>query len=126
MAKFHPDLDLMTEYSAGTLPLAQSACISVHIGYCEQCQRLAGQLSDIGAALVEELDEAHAPLDEAAGEEAVVGEARLAGLCAVHLVDPLWLGLDVHEFRDAGLHAEGHFILTDAGRDFGIADVIEL
>ena len=56
MAKFHPDLDLMTEYSAGTLPLAQSACVSVHLGYCEQCQRLAGQLSDIGAALFEELE----------------------------------------------------------------------
>jgi putative transcriptional regulator len=56
MAKFHPNLDLMTEYSAGTLALAQSACISVHIGYCEQCQRLAGQLSDIGAALFVELE----------------------------------------------------------------------
>jgi putative transcriptional regulator len=53
MAKFHPDLDLMTEYSAGTLPFAQATCISVHIGYCEQCQRLADQLSDIGAALFE-------------------------------------------------------------------------
>jgi putative transcriptional regulator len=56
MAKFHPDLDLMTEYSAGTLPFAQAACISVHIGYCEHCQKLADQLSDIGAALFEKLE----------------------------------------------------------------------
>ena len=56
MAKLHPDLDLMTEYAAGTLPLAQSACVSVHIGLCEHCQRLTGQLSDIGATLFEELD----------------------------------------------------------------------
>ena len=56
MAKYHPDLDLMTEYSAGTLPLAPSTCVSVHIGYCEHCQRLAGQLSDVGANLFEELE----------------------------------------------------------------------
>jgi len=56
MAKFHPNLDLMTEYSAGTLPLAQAACVSVHIGYCEQCQRLASQLTDIGATLFEQLE----------------------------------------------------------------------
>lgn len=56
MTTFHPDLDLMTEYSAGTLPLAQAACVSVHIGYCEHCQNLARQLSEIGAALFEELD----------------------------------------------------------------------
>jgi putative transcriptional regulator len=55
MAKYHPDLDLMTEYAAGTLPLAQSACVSVHIGFCERCERLTGQLSDVGAALFEEL-----------------------------------------------------------------------
>jgi putative transcriptional regulator len=56
MANFHPSIDLMTEYSAGTLSLAQAACISVHIGYCEHCQRLTSQLSDIGAALFENLE----------------------------------------------------------------------
>jgi putative transcriptional regulator len=56
MTKYHPDLDLMTEYAAGTLPLAQSACMSVHIGFCEPCTRLAGQLCDLGAALFEDLE----------------------------------------------------------------------
>lgn len=56
MTKFHPDLDLMTEYSAGSLSLAQSTCLSVHIGFCEHCQRVASQLSDVGAALFEELE----------------------------------------------------------------------
>ena len=46
----------MTEYSAGSLPLAQAACVSIHVSYCKQCQRLAGQLSDLGAALFEELE----------------------------------------------------------------------
>jgi putative transcriptional regulator len=56
MTKYHPDLDLMTEYAAGSLPLAQSACVSVHVGFCDHCERLTGQLSDVGAALFEELE----------------------------------------------------------------------
>lgn len=55
MANLHPDLDLLTEYSAGSLPLAQAACVSVHIGFCEHCQRMTGQLADVGAVLFEDL-----------------------------------------------------------------------
>ena len=46
----------MTDYSAGTLPLAQSACVSVHVSNCGHCQRLTSQLADVGAALFEELE----------------------------------------------------------------------
>ncbi|MEM8563275.1 MAG: ChrR family anti-sigma-E factor [Pseudomonadota bacterium] len=55
MAKYHPDLDLLTEYAAGTLPLAQAACVSVHMNYCEQCRRTVNQLQDVGASLFEGL-----------------------------------------------------------------------
>jgi putative transcriptional regulator len=55
MANLHPDLDLLTEYSAGSLSLAQAACVSVHIGFCEHCQLMAGQLADVGAVLFEGL-----------------------------------------------------------------------
>ncbi|CAA0109117.1 Anti-sigma-E factor ChrR [Halioglobus japonicus] len=53
MTDFHPDLDLITEYTAGSLPLAQAACVSVHVNQCHRCQRTAGQLSDLGASLFE-------------------------------------------------------------------------
>ena len=56
MTNFHPDLDVITEYSAGTLPLAQSACVSVHMGYCDQCRRQTDQLTNVGAALFDSLD----------------------------------------------------------------------
>ncbi len=56
MATFHPELDLLTEYSAGTLPLAQSACISIHVSRCDHCRRIVGQLNELGAGLVESLD----------------------------------------------------------------------
>ena len=55
MTKFHPDLDLITEFSAGSLPLAQSACISLHISHCRRCQSLAGQLAELGANLFDAL-----------------------------------------------------------------------
>lgn len=56
MPRLHPDLDLMTEYAAGSLPLAQSACVFAHLENCEHCHRLAGELSDVGATLFESLD----------------------------------------------------------------------
>lgn len=56
MPNLHPDLELITEYTAGSLPLAQATCVSIHVNNCEHCQRLSGQLTDVGAALFEELD----------------------------------------------------------------------
>jgi putative transcriptional regulator len=55
MATFHPELELLTEHAAGNLPLAQAACVSVHMNYCQQCQRAVGKLQDLGAVLFERL-----------------------------------------------------------------------
>lgn len=55
MATFHPELDLLTEYTAGNLPLAQAACVSAHMNYCDQCQRTASQLQDLGAVMFDAL-----------------------------------------------------------------------
>ena len=54
----HPQPELLTEYAAGTLSLAQLACISAHFNYCHDCQRTAEQLQDVGAALFEAQDAA--------------------------------------------------------------------
>ncbi|NQX88722.1 MAG: cupin domain-containing protein [Halioglobus sp.] len=56
MPRLHPDLDIMMEYSAGTLPLAQSACVFAHIENCAQCRQLVAELSDVGGALLAGLD----------------------------------------------------------------------
>lgn len=56
MANFHPELHLLTEYSAGTLPLAQSACVSAHMHYCDQCRRSVAQLQDLGGVMLEQLN----------------------------------------------------------------------
>ena len=55
MTTFHPELELLTEHAAGNLPLAQAACVSVHMNYCQQCQRAVGKLQDLGAVLFDGL-----------------------------------------------------------------------
>ncbi len=56
MAKHHPSLDILTEYAAGTLSLAQAACVSAHLNYCDACSRTVSQLHSVGATLFEGLD----------------------------------------------------------------------
>ncbi len=56
MSNFHPDLELITEYAAGSLPLAQAACVSIHVNLCRRCQRIAGQLTELGASLFAALE----------------------------------------------------------------------
>lgn len=56
MAKHHPELDILTEHAAGSLALAQSACVSAHLNYCDGCSRTVSQLQDVGAAVFQALD----------------------------------------------------------------------
>lgn len=51
MITHHPQLEFLTEHAAGTLPLAQSACITAHMNYCESCARTVDQLQQAGAAM---------------------------------------------------------------------------
>jgi putative transcriptional regulator len=56
MAKHHPGLDILTEHAAGSLALAQSACVSAHLNYCDSCSRTVSSLQSVGAAIFESLD----------------------------------------------------------------------
>ena len=56
MAKHHPELDILTEHAAGSLSLAQSACVSAHLNYCDGCSRTVSQLQALGSAMFGALD----------------------------------------------------------------------
>ena len=56
MIRHHPELDILTDYAAGTLSLAQAACVSVHLNYCDSCARSVSQLQAVGSSLFEALD----------------------------------------------------------------------
>ena len=55
MPRHHPSLDLLTEHAAGSLSLAQSACLSAHLNYCASCARTVNQLHAVGSALFDTL-----------------------------------------------------------------------
>ena len=64
--------------------------------------RSADEVAVLVPRLVEDLHEPHAPLDQPAGQQAVVGERRLARLGAVHLERCACGSLrDVHQLRGA-------------------------
>ena len=77
-------------------------------------------------AHVEELDEAHAALDQPAGQQAVAGVgARLANVGAVQIQNVLGLVRDIGQLGHGRLHAKGQLVLGDARLNFGVADAGE-
>ena len=74
---------------------------------------------------MEELDVAHTIFSKSTCQQAVVGEGFLAGLGAIHFVGSHTLLLDIEGVGGTGLHAVGHFVLGDAGLDFGVEFVLE-
>ena len=77
---------------------------------------------DVGVVVpagVVDLDESDAAFGQATGQQAVVGEGRLAvaGLGPVQRQGVRALLREVHEFGGAALHAEGHLVGRDAGVD---------
>ncbi len=55
MVNHHPDTRLLNEFASGALPLAQSLCVSLHLKYCDQCQRNNQRLQLLGGTLFDEL-----------------------------------------------------------------------
>ena len=78
-------------------------------------------------AIVENLDEAHAPLDQPASEQAVSGEGSslIVVVESVEFQNVLGFALHSREFRNGRLHAVGQFVLGYAGLDFGIVVAVE-
>ncbi len=56
----HPTDELLTAYSAGSLPLSQALCISAHIEHCDICARKLMRLNRVGSELMQNLKPARA------------------------------------------------------------------
>ena len=52
----HPDDELITAYSAGTLPLGQALCVATHTEYCDTCRQSVKQLDNLGSALMQTIN----------------------------------------------------------------------
>ena len=55
MIKHHPDMQLLTDFAAGSLPFGQALCISVHHELCPDCQRHVRSLNELGGEMLEQL-----------------------------------------------------------------------
>ncbi len=84
-----------------------------------------GQIAmDIPATVIN-LDEAYAAFCQPSGHQCAVCEtAGLFGVRAVHLPDVVGFLAEVSEFRHRTLHTEGHFVLSDAGFGFRVAQLL--
>ena len=115
-----PDDERLVEHAALLEILDQGGRrlvdVAGHLG------QLVLQAAVVVPVAVVELHEAHAFLGEAAGQQGIAREgARGVHVGPVALHDRLALSGEVHEFRDAGLHAVGHLGLADARGDFRVA-----
>ena len=75
---------------------------------------------------IEELDDADAFFEEAAGEDAVLGVFFFevgAGISTVLFVDGSGLVGEVHHFGNGDLHFSCEFVAGDAGREVGVTGV---
>ncbi len=56
----HPYDELLTAYSAGSLPLSQALCISAHLEHCDGCASKLKRLNRVGSELMQNLRPARA------------------------------------------------------------------
>lgn len=54
MSAHHPDDLTLLDYAAGSLGLAQALAVSVHLGFCSQCQSQLRKLNALGGVLLAE------------------------------------------------------------------------
>lgn len=50
----HPTIEMLIEFSAGTLSTAESICVSSHLHFCSSCRAEVAGLDEIGAQLLSE------------------------------------------------------------------------
>ena len=103
-------LEILDERGAGLVGVRDSSWSDV-----------SDQVAMLVPGFVVELHEAHAALDQPAGEQAIVGKRRLARLGAVQLEHVLRFLGRIHQLRRAALHPEGHLEGVDARGDLRIA-----
>jgi len=56
MTQHHPDIHLLTEFSAGAAPSGVALCIAAHIDFCPKCRNQLKTLDSLGGALFEKKD----------------------------------------------------------------------
>lgn len=56
MTLYHPSIEMLTDYAAGSLPLAHSLCVSAHLEHCHECQQQVRKLEMLGSHLFDQAE----------------------------------------------------------------------
>ena len=67
MTSYHPDLNILTEYSAGALQLPLAISVSTHLHFCAECRHSVQKMEQLGGTMIETL--APQPLPEQSFEK---------------------------------------------------------
>ncbi|NLQ18854.1 anti-sigma factor [Marinomonas sp. M1K-6] len=62
MTHYHPSIEILTDYAAGSLPLAHSLCVSTHLEHCPECQQQIRKLEMLGSHLFDQAQTENRPL----------------------------------------------------------------
>jgi len=54
MINYHPSIEILTDYAAGSLPLVHSLCVSTHLEHCQECQQQIRKLEMLGSHLFDQ------------------------------------------------------------------------
>jgi len=63
MLNYHPSIELLTDFSAGSLSLAHALIMATHLEHCPECRRQVQKLELIGSQLFEHQNLANVPND---------------------------------------------------------------
>jgi len=55
MTHYHPSVEMLTDYAAGSLPLTHALCVSTHIEHCHECQQQLRKLEILGSHLFDDV-----------------------------------------------------------------------
>jgi putative transcriptional regulator len=71
MVSRHPDIELLVEYTAGSLSTAPSISVTTHLQFCESCSRAVESLNQLGGDILEGADAV--PVSEGLLEKILLG-----------------------------------------------------
>ena len=57
MIKHHPNTNILFEYAAGSLGLAQSIAVAAHLHFCPHCRQQVEAFEELGAAVMLNADD---------------------------------------------------------------------
>lgn len=55
MCQHHPNKDVLAEYAAGTLDVAQAIAVRAHLHYCNECRMIVHEMENVAGAMLEQI-----------------------------------------------------------------------